>query len=336
MAGRTLCISFALAALVCQPANAQQTILAANALFDLSVSTGVMSMSSKEIVYAARGNRYGSPAGALESRLDWRTRAAGTAALTLGVNALPRTRLETSLLLPIIGGDGKMTDVDWLNPATYPRWSDRSQHPDTRLGRAFTLDLKALRRVYESEGFSLDAVAGLRHVEQQWTAYGGRFVYTEKTRGACDYGAAPPVYLGDGVPRNCIGAFDPVAQIAFRQRFETPYLGLRLGYAVGRWALSADLVGSPFVVARDRDLHVGATVFDDQFRNQKMLGLTARAGYALARNVQFFLEADSQSYFLRKGLGVSHPIGGGRAGSYTAGLDLRAQRLSAGVRLALD
>lgn len=318
-------------------AEPQQKVIYQDKVFDLSVSAGVMSMAAKEVVYAPRGNGYGIPGGAIESRLDWKTRAAGVTEFKLGVNLPLATRVETALLLPFTFRNSKMADTDWLSGGVYPQWTDRSQHSDTRIGRSFTLDLKLLHRLYDNDGASVDLIAGFRHVEQKWTAYGGRFVYTETNRGDCDYGSSPPVYLGDGAPRNCIGSFDHVAQISFRQQFETPYLGFRAAWRSGPWRLSADVVGSPFVISNDRDLHVDATLFNDRFRQQKMLGATGRVGYELGQNTLAFVEADSQTYFLRKGTGFAHPLyPDGDSGPYSSGLAYKTLRLSAGLKVALD
>lgn len=319
-------------------AEPQQKVIYQDKVFDLSVSAGAMSMAAKEVVYAPRGNGYGIPGGAIESRLDWKTRAAGVTEFKLGVNLPLATRVETGLLLPFTFRNSKMADTDWLSGGVYPQWTDRSQHSDVRIGRSFTLDLKLLHRLYEWDGASADLIAGFRHVEQKWTAYGGRFVYTEPSQGDCSgYGSSPPVYLGDGAPRNCIGSFDPVAQISFRQQFETPYLGFRAAWRSGPWRVSADVVGSPFVISNDRDLHVDATLFNDRFRQQKMLGATGRVGYDLGQNTLAFVEADSQTYFLRKGTGFAHPLSpDGDSGPYSSGLAYKTLRLSAGLKVALD
>jgi outer membrane protease len=318
------------------PSTPRTAVVAANPMFDLSLSIGVMSARASESVYATRGDGSGLPPGTRMSQLNWNTQASGMAGLTLGWNVLPLTRIEASLYVPFAKNDNKMTDTDWLSPDALPNWTDQSRHPDTRGGRAYIADIKIARQFYATDDFAFHALAGFRRTETAWKAYGGSFVYTEASAQDCaSYGSIPPSFNAGSDFRNCVGVFDPVAQITYRQAFNTPYLGLRGVYANGPWKLTGDLIGTPFVWSSDTDVHVGATVFKDSFRQQGMVGANVQASYQLTPVFALFVEADGQWYFNRKGEAEAWDLATGdysNYGSGSAGISLRTSRLSAGVK----
>ncbi|MBX9759230.1 MAG: omptin family outer membrane protease [Beijerinckiaceae bacterium] len=323
------------AADVASPAT-RTAVVVANPVFDLSLSIGVMSARANETVYATRGDGSGLPPGARISQLNWTTQASGMAGLTLGWNALPLTRIEASLYVPFSKNDSNMTDTDWLSADALPNWTDQSRHPDTRGGRTYIADIKIARQFYAIDDFAFHALAGFRRTEMAWKAYGGTFVYTEASADDCAaYGSRPPSFNAGSDFRNCAGAFDPVAQIAYRQAFNTPYLGLRGVYANGPWKVTGDLIGTPFVWSADTDVHIGATAFKESFRQQGMVGANVQASYQFTPVFAFFVEADGQWYFNRKGESEAWDLATGDYTNYgpgSAGISLRTSRLAAGVK----
>lgn len=304
--------------------------------FDLSFSIGALNARGVETVYATQGDDTGLPPGAKLSQLKWNTQAAGMAGLTLGWKPLPFTRIEASTHLSFTRDNSRMKNTDWLSPDVFPEWTDRSLHPDTRNGQNYIVDLKIAHQVLVKDDLSAHVLAGFRRTQAAWKAYGGTFVYTETSAEDCaSYGSSTPSFNGDSDFRNCVGAFDPVAQITYRQTFNAPYLGLRGVYASKSWKVNVDVVGTPFVWSSDRDLHVEATLFKAKARQQKMMGATLTGSYQFTPLFSVFAEAEGQWYFNQKGVLRALDVTTGETSNYgqaSAGISLQTTRLSAGVK----
>lgn len=308
----------------------------ASGSFDLSVSAGVMSARATETVHASRNDGSGLPPGARISNLVWTTEVSGLLGLTFGWNASSHTRLEASFYAPVLNDANRMTNMDWLNPDVFPDWTDRSLHSDTRGGGSHIADLRLAHQFYRAGDFTASALAGFRRTQMSWKAYGGSFLYTEASAEDCSaYGSTAPAFDPGSTFRNCAGVFDPVAQIAYRQVFDTPFLGARGSYTSGPWRVSADVVAAPYAWASDRDLHVAQTLFKSTFRGMKMFGATMQGSYRLSAIFSGFIEAEGQWHLHRKGELEAWDVATGEYVNYgpsSAGASLRMLRVSAGLK----
>ena len=253
--------------------------------------------------------------------------------LKLGVQILPGTKFEGGLVLPF-SGTSKMTDTDWLSQSYYPNWTDRSISDDTRLGATFTTDLRLVQRFYMADGFEAHGMVGWRHSQITWKAYGGSFIYTETSPDSCTANGTATFDAG-ATYRNCVGTFPNDPLISYRQRFDTPYLGVRLSWEKGPLCVSGDLIGSPFVWSSDRDNHIGQTLFTDRFHRQVMVGTNIDVSYALSTTLTSFVEAEQQTWLKRKGVGDATDETNGtysNFGSGSAGISLQTLRLSTGIK----
>ncbi len=226
--------------------------------FTVGVEVGRMTAKSHEFVYDG-GHKL--------SELIWET----DNATTVGITATGRTigGLETRLRGSFtVQDDSYMEDYDWLAGRLgfvgYNDWTHASYHEDTQLDHAFSLDAQVSKRVVgRGKPIGLNLLGGVRHTDIKWTAYGGRYVYSENG-------------LHDSV-----GVFpDGEAGISYQQQFTSPYVGLEVGADTGRFsARAAGLLGMPVFSGAEDDHWARRLNFDDDTGGHYMIGLEAQAAF---------------------------------------------------------
>lgn len=252
------------------------------------------------------------------SQLDWKSDAA-TLGARIAVKPLETVTLRGSIWAAV-AADGSMKDRDWLFGYDGPgSWSHQSTHPDTRIPKAWQGDVSLAYTLYGSGDLAVAALAGYRRYDVKYRAYGGSYVYSV-----------------DGY-RDMAGSFDPnVMGISYRQVWDTPYLGLGAYYRGEAVSASAEIYGSPFSFARDRDYHaLRDTLFVERFTPTTMIGANVAVEYRLNTAFSLVGRLDYARYQEAKG---GTRIYDAATGTYLrvpkpgAGADAETLNLSLGVK----
>jgi omptin len=234
---------------------------------------GLTSIKANEFVYQGP---------AKVSQLIWKSRYVNT------INGVLTVDLEHDWYAGAegtigFGGDGHMFDYDWLVPGA--PWSDRSEHPDTRLNHYFVLGAEVGRMLLSRDGTDIGLGAGFRYTDVQWSAWGGSYIYSE-----------------NGF-RDSRGHFDPDEKgITYRQVWPVPYLGLNLNHHEGAWSFAAGLKAGVSVDAYDIDDHwVRSLRFIDDFDMVPAVSLTSSVDYALTDHAALYLAGSLDRMFKTRG-----------------------------------
>ena len=234
--------------------------------FSIGVEIGATSIEARETLhFGAHKN----------SELIWTTDNAPTINVILkGTAGGLQTRLRGSFA---VQSDSYMEDYDWLGNfaeyglATYD-WTHRSQHDATTLDRAINLDAQVGARVFGNRHAGLSLLGGVRHTDVQWTAYGGKYVYSSPFDGVTS--------AADRFRNRHFTIPDSEKGVTYQQHYTSPYIGVGAGFAGGGFSLrGAGYVGVPlFTAGTDDHWHRffrANSGFDDTY----MLGVEAEAGY---------------------------------------------------------
>ncbi len=181
---------------------------------------------------------------------------------------------------------GSMTDYDFTG-GYYgaSSWTHYSQSPNTRISRAWQGDLSLSAAYYDDEGLRLTAIAGYRYFTTKWKALGGSAIYSQY--------AFRDTFLN--FPNDQLG-------IAYRQTWETPYLGLGVSFTYDDWTATTELVGSPFAMAHARDHHaLRSLLFTDNLGTTSMVGFNAGLEYRVTPMFSVVGRAEYQKYYTAKG-----------------------------------
>ncbi len=239
---------------------------------------GYLRGTSGEYVYNVPGS------GSKLSQLDWSIQA-----LAVGGRVAVRPFDDLTLrgrIWATVASDGSMTDYDWLGGYRgHDSWTHRSKSPDTDLGRAWQGDVSAAYKLYDSDDLALTGIAGFRHYSVKYNARGGSYIYsTAAFRDSV--GMLPAGQLG----------------IAYQQWFDTPYVGVGAVYNTADWTVSTEIIGSPFVMSRDKDYHaLRTTLFREDFDMSGMLGASAGLEYRLSPVFSIAGRVEYQKYFEARG-----------------------------------
>jgi omptin len=236
-------------------------------------SYGITSIRANELVYEGKTT---------VSRLIWKSRSVNT--LNGGVKVdLPADFYLDARGTIGFGGNGHMADYDWLQPGR--AWSDRSEHPDTRLDHYFAGSLEIGRLIASHDGTDIGLGAGFKYTDVQWSAWGGSYIYSE-----------------NGF-RDARGHFDPNEKgISYRQTWPVPYLGVNLSHQEGAWTFSGALQGGISVKADDIDDHwVRSLRFYDYFDTTPTVALTGAINYAVRDNIALYFSGSFDKMFRTRG-----------------------------------
>jgi outer membrane protease len=236
----------------------------------LELYGGYLKGQSKEYVYDPR-------TGYMESELTWKIDEALVVGGTLNVRPFDWLTLRLGGWTPC-KSQNKMDDYDW-QVSGQGDWSDWSTHSNTKLNRAYMIDAGLEARVASFgatpvfDKASVSVLAGFRWFNVNWTAYGGSYIYSSNP-GFRDVTGTDP---------------DDEPGIDYEQWMETPYLGIGGTMSKGRWLIKAEVTGSFWGRARDKDNHFNRTlIFEEYYQNTAMLAGEVSLSYALTADVDLF------------------------------------------------
>lgn len=249
---------------------AERKVEAGDSSFSLSGSVGLMWIKAGEYVY------YGPDTDRKLSQLDWESSNVPVFEGTVRIE-LPKRFLLKAGIEVAAGGDGYMTDYDWIEPFTFSDgpddWSHRSQHDTTNLDHFWGGSLALGYRVLERDGFNLELLAGGKYRDTQWSAYGGDFIYSTK-------GFRDTVFSN---PEDVIG-------ITYRQKIPSAFVGLDAALVHGPWTLTGSAAGGLTIGAVALDNHwQRPLIFREDLDSAATLALAADVAYALTDRVSLHL-----------------------------------------------
>jgi plasminogen activator len=231
------------------------------------LSLGVMRGEANEYVY--------NPDGSKLSQLIWTYD--NVLALNGGIAWTPHQLVTVGARGQIsLDNNSTMNDWDWgVVGCPGPNQICHSNHPDTRLKHAHSLDLYLAGNLIQHEGFALSPLIGYKWDYAIWKAYSGTANY-----------AALPEGLG----------------ITYQQWWRAPYVGLALQQELGSWTVSGRVIGSWWVDANDEDNHhLRSLLFTDEFGRSRMIGVNAAVGYRLTDQISVNLKYDFQDWLTTQG-----------------------------------
>ena len=218
-------------------------------------------------------------------------------------------------------GRSYMEDYDWtMGDDTFSNWSDRSQHPDTRLDHYFSGTAALGYELAKDATMKVRAHGGFKYTDAQWTAYGGTYLYSR----------------GGGF-RNTPGTIaDGLAAVTYRQQFPELFLGLDGEEIFGDFRVGGLLHGGLTFLAGTNDQHwLTNNRFHDKLRVAPTLSAGVDIGYAAGDNVELTLAARYDHIFEQRGDTEYFNIAtGAPAGGVTdsAGGGLSSAEITAGLK----
>ena len=243
---------------------------------------GYLNGESGEYVYGDAGEKV--------SQLDWKIDNALIIGGDLSYRATDWLSLRAGGWTTLASGN-TMDDRDWLLGYNgFDSWTHWSHHPNTDTSKAFQIDVSAAAKFAEYNNLQFSALAGYRFKNMKWDASDGTFIYSS----ADDNG-------------NIVGFRDQTETfhgpvIGYEQWWHTPYIGLGVTYEAPRFRLTGEIIGSPFVMSRDRDHHyLRNLIFTESFDTTQMIGVSLSAERDLGAAWTVFGRADYQNYFEARG-----------------------------------
>ena len=265
----------------------------------VSLGLGLLNGQAQEKAY----NPYN---GKKISQLNWEIKQIPTLHLGLTYDPLEWLSIEARGWTQIAKGNGHMKDYDWLG-GDGEGWSDYSDHPDTRVQKAWQAELAATAWALKRDDLAVGVMLGYQRTQLGWQARGGRFVYSED-----DF-------------RESTGEFPRGEKAAsYQQTYDTPYIGLVGIYNYRAWTLEGRFKYSQWVKARDFDTHhMRSVTFAGNHGNTgQMQSLALGASYQLSPQLavkagvdyQVYTEAKGSTRYTELDSGQSYHFGG-KAGS---------------------
>lgn len=242
------------------------------------LSLGQISGQSQELVYVPEIKH-------TLSRLTWDLKEVYMLGIGGSVAPTPWLRLNADAWFKLNDGDGSMNDFDWVvQDFQYTHWS---HHENLDLTKGTMFDVNGEVKFYEFEDTKFWGIAGFKHDNWEWKAYGGYYVYSS-------------YWLYDTV-----GEFDDnELGITYEQNFYAPYLGLGFTSALSSAPInfSGRVIGSTFVYGDDKDQHhMRHLVFEEEFDSGMMFGLDLGGSYHFTENIALAASYHYQDYQEMKG-----------------------------------
>lgn len=239
---------------------------------ELNLGVGLLNGKSQEKVYDL---------GQKLSELNWDIKQVPTLHLGFAYNPLNWLTLDVRGWTRMNAGNSHMTDHDWRDGEA-AGWTHFSDHPDTRLNKAWQAEVSATAWTLKREDLAFGVMAGYQRSQFDWQARGGSYVYSSD----------------DGF-RDDVGDFQKGQKgITYRQTYATPFLGLVGLYNHQNWTLEGRFKYSQWVKPRDFDTHhLRNLTFDgDHGSRGRMQSLALALSYNF--NPQFSVKAgiDHQVY----------------------------------------
>lgn len=257
------------------------------------------------------------------SQLDWSANAVtvgGRVAFRPMDDLTVRGRFWTA-----VSADANMRDRDWLFQNGYQganTWTHQSAHSNTKVPKAWQADISLAYTLIQAGDVSITGLAGYRHYEVGYKAYGGSYIYSGRAY------------------RDSIGNFAPnELSISYQQKWDTPYIGIGAHYRGERFSLSTEIYGSPVSFSSDRDYHaLRYTLFKDRFSPFGMVGANIGIEYQLTQMLSVAGRFDYTRYSEQKGGVHMVDYANGEYGRFpkpTAGAAAETMNLSLGIKAKL-
>ncbi|QQR36709.1 omptin family outer membrane protease [Devosia oryziradicis] len=183
-------------------------------------------------------------------------------------------------------GTSYMEDYDWLRGNyAFDNWSDRSQHPDTRLNHYFTGAAALGYELVNHDNAVVRVHGGFKYTDVKWTAHGGTFVYS-----------------GLGF-RDTTGSFaDGVPGITYRQQLPELFLGFDGEEDYGSFRVGGLLRGGVTFFSTATDDHWLRNLrFVDSLYMAPTFTAGVDIGFDIGRNAEFILAARYDHIFEQRG-----------------------------------
>lgn len=268
-------------------------------------SYGITAIESNELVYQGKTKI---------SQLIWQSTAVSTFTGQVKID-LDRFFVRATGTIGV-GGDGYMRDFDW-QIADKP-WSDRSQHPDTRLNHYFSGSIEAGREVLNLDGTVVSLTGGFKYTDVQWSAWGGSYVYSF------------------GSFRDSRGKFlDDQRGITYQQQWPVPFLGLDLQRSEGAWTFQGSFQGGLAVDGTGTDNHwVRSLLFVDHVDVTPAIMASASVEYEFRPATAIFVSGALDKIFRGRADTDAHDTVSGAHDQYknSAGADFLSGTISLGLR----
>jgi outer membrane protease len=247
---------------------------------EVNLGVGLLNGQSREKAYRVNDG------GKKISQLNWDIKQLPTLHLGLTFHPLRWLSLEASGWTKMAKGDSHMKDYDWLKDDRSD-WSHYSDHPDTRIQKAWQAEVAATVWALKRDDLALGVMLGYQHNEFGWQARGGRYNYSSRS-GYRDVSGDFPAGLKG---------------ITYQQTYDTPYVGLVGLYSLGAWTLESRFKYSQWVKAQSFDEHHlrDLTFAGNSGNKGRMQSLAANVSYRI--NPQWTVKAgiDHQVYAEAKG-----------------------------------
>ncbi|SEP88202.1 plasminogen activator [Pseudomonas sp. NFACC02] len=261
---------------------------------DVSLGLGLLNGQAQEKVYDAYD-------GQKISQLNWDLKQVPTLHLGLIYHPLDWLSLEAKGWTKVAKGDGHLQDYDWMDDGG-EGWTDFSDHPDTRVQKAWQAEVAATAWALKRGGLALGAMLGYQRNELGWQARGGRYVYSSDERFRDNAGEFPAGEKG----------------ITYRQSYATPYVGLVGVYHYRDWTVESRFKYSQWVKARDYDQHHmrDLTFAGNQGNSGRMQSLALAVSYDVNPKLSVKAGIDYQVYAEAKGSVVAKDLQSGERDYY--------------------
>jgi outer membrane protease len=220
-----------------------------------------------------------------------------------------------------VGGDGYMEDYDWIAPfatGTGPNdWSDRSQHDATDLDHFWGGSIALGYQLVDRDAFSLDLLGGAQYRDVKWSAYGGNYIYSYRSR------------------HDSIGSWpDDQISISYRQKVPAAFAGFDFAWTSGRWTLSGSAQGGFTFAAQAIDDHWQRPLFfSEDVKTAPTVALSANIAYAISDRFNVNLGASYDQVFMARSNSTTYDPTTRRTyyDEELSGAGQRAFKLSAGL-----
>ena len=269
-------------------ANAQMTDEQRFQLGSLEVSVGMGVLSGK-----AEEKAYDGETGEKISQLDWDIKQATTLHLGLTYYPLEWLSLDVGGWTRVAGGNSHMKDYDWMGDEG-EGWSHYSDHPDTRLDKAWQAEASATAWALKRDDLALGVMIGYQRSQLGWESRGGRYTYSS-----------------EGDYRDDTGAFlRDTKVIGYQQTYDTPYVGLVGRYTLQDWTLESRFKYSQWVKGKSYDQHYlrDLTFTGNNGNSGQMQSLSVALTYRVDPQLSIKAGIDYQVYAEAKGSVVARHV----------------------------
>lgn len=199
--------------------------------------------------------------------------------------------------------EATIDDYDWLDLNTSD-WTHWSHHEDTSLERALGVDLSTKLALWRTDFFDLQGIAGYRWDKFDWSAYGGRYVYSSATGFRDDTGIFKPGEI--------VGSY--------KQEYSAPYIGLGGELRLGDFTLNGNVTASWWASMHSVDDHwLRHLEFQSTYDGGNMLHYEVEGRYQFTDNMALKAGWQHQAYDEMKGSVRASIAPGGPGVDYWAG-----------------